>query len=284
MRVAFATCRALPDGWPDDHAAAKLLGAEFRSWDDESVDWRRYDRVVLRSVWNYSRRVDEFLEWCRAVGPHSLRNRPALVAFNADKRYLRQLSAPVVPTSFVGPGDALPSFSGEVVIKPNVSAGARDTGRFAPAARTEAVALIERIRARGRVALVQPYLTAVDRTGETALVFIGGQLSHVLTKHAVLRDHGVAPMIEGEIGVAQAMLDDDLVTAGTADELQRSLANDIHDQISGRFGPPLYARIDLAPGLDGSPVLLELELIEPSLYLALAPGASERLSAAVANS
>lgn len=195
--------------------------------------------------------------------------------------YLRQLSAPIVPTSFVDAGDALPSLSGEVVVKPNVSAGARDTGRFGPAVHGDAVALIERIRASGRVALVQPYLTAVDRAGETALVFIGGRLSHVLSKRAVLRDHGVAPMIEGEVGVAQAMLDEDLVAAGTADQVQRSLANDLHDEISARFGPPVYARIDLVPGPDGSPVLLELELIEPSLFMQLAPGASERLAGAI---
>ncbi|MGB2711454.1 MAG: hypothetical protein WBC33_08040, partial [Conexibacter sp.] len=133
MRVAFATCSALPAGWADDHAAARLLDADFCVWDDPAVDWQAYDRVVLRSVWDYTARLDEFLAWCRAVGRERLRNVPELVAFNADKRYLGELSAPAVPTTAVAPGEPLPALAGEVVVKPSLSAGARDTGRFGPA-------------------------------------------------------------------------------------------------------------------------------------------------------
>jgi hypothetical protein len=281
MKVAFAACSAMPDGWVDDHFAAGLLGADFRQWDDETVDWNACDRVVLRSVWDYSGRVEEFLAWCRDVGPGRLRNPPALVAFNADKRYLRQLSGPSVPTRFIAPGDDVPAFDGEVVVKPNISAGARDTGRFGPAARAGAVELVERIRASGRVALLQPYLSEIDVRGEIALVFIGGELSHVLTKRAVLRGDGAAPLEDAELGVAAAMLEDDLIGAGTAEAPQRLLASAIYAEISARFGAPLYARIDLVPGPDGAPVLLELETIEPSPYLATSPGSSERLAAAV---
>ncbi|HEY5332843.1 MAG TPA: hypothetical protein VIJ21_04790, partial [Solirubrobacterales bacterium] len=174
MKIAFATCADLPAGWHDDQEAARLLGAEFVVWDDPAADWEAYDRVVLRSVWDYSRRAEEFLAWCAAVGPGRLRNSPDLVAFDADKRYLGELGAPTAPTTFVGPGDPLPELAGEVVVKPNVSAGARDTGRFSPAAHAKALALVERIRASGRVAIVQAYLTDVDRAGETALVFLAG--------------------------------------------------------------------------------------------------------------
>lgn len=271
----------MPDGWEDDHLVARLLGADFRVWDDAAVDWSAYDRVVLRSVWDYSARSGEFLAWCRAVGPGKLRNPPELVAFNADKRYLNQLSAPSVQTTFIAPGHEVLPFDGEVVVKPNISAGARDTGRFGPAAHAVAVALIERIHASGRTALLQPYLSAIDEQGETALVFIGGVLSHVLTKRAVLRGDGVAPVADNELGVATAMLEDDLVGPGTADTAQRAVASAIHAEISGRFGVPVYARIDLVPGPDGAPVLLELETIEPSLYLAISPGSSERLADAV---
>jgi hypothetical protein len=282
VRVAFATSSLIPDGWPDDAPAAALLGAEYRCWDDATVDWAAYDVVVLRSVWDYTDRLDEFLAWCRRVGAQRLRNVPDLVAFNADKRYLAELAAPTVPTAFVGRGDPLPDLEGEVVVKPNVSAGARDTGRFGPAVHAEAVALIEAIRASGRVALVQPYLPGVDTQGETALVHFGGELSHVLRKRAVLAPDEVAPLAPDDpLRVAAIMHDDTLVTAGEATEAERALARRIVAEVSERFGTPLYARVDLVPGPDGAPVLIELEAIEPAFYFATAPGAAERFAAAV---
>jgi len=281
VKVAFATCSALPGGAADDQHAARLLGADFRAWDDDGVDWDAYDRVVLRSTWDYTGRLYAFLAWCRAVGPRRLRNPPALVAFNADKRYLAALSAPSVPTTFVAPGDALPALDGEVVVKPGVSAGARDTGRFGPTTHDAALALVERIRASGRVALVQPYMPQVDERGETALVFVGGELSHVLHKRPVLRGEGVAPATGGPLGVAEAMLEHDIVVPGTADAVRRAFASRVHAEVAARFGQPLYARVDLVADRDGAPLLLELEAIEPALYLAGAPGASERFAAAV---
>ena len=281
MRVAFATCAAMPGGSPDDAEAAALIGAEFPRWDDASVDWHAYDRVVPRSVWDYSSRLEEFLGWCRAVGPARLRNDPELVAFNADKRYLGELDAPCVPTVYLDSGDPLPPFTGEVVIKPNVSAGARDTGRFTESTSADAAELVARIHARGGTALVQPYLPHVDDHGETAVVFIGGRQSHVLRKRAVLRGPGVAPVAPGELQVAAAMFEDDLVVPGTADAAQLSLAEAIHDEVSSRFGTPLYARVDMVATPDGRPVLLELEVIEPRLYLLDVPGSSERFAAAI---
>jgi len=281
LRVAFVTCSALPAGWDDDHAAAKLLGAEFRAWDDPIVDWAGFDRIVIRSAWDYTTRVDEFLAWCAAVGPRRLRNPPGLVAFNADKRYLAELSVAAVPTAFVGPREAPPSLEGEVVVKPNISAGACDTGRFGPAAHGAARALIARIQAGGRTALVQPYMAAVDHRGETALVFLGGELSHVLRKGAVLAPDEVAPLAAGKPAQAAAMLRDDLVTTGVADPAERALADRVIREISERFGPPVYARVDLVMDARGKPLLLELEAIEPELYLARSPGAAERMVAAI---
>ena len=281
MKVAFATCADLSEGWPDDQEAARRLGAEFVVWDDPAVDWEAYDRVVLRSVWDYSRRAEEFLAWCAAVGSARLRNPPELVAFNADKRYLGELDAATAPTAFVGPGDPLPDLEGEVVVKPNVSAGARNTGRFGPGAHADALALVEKIRASGRVALVQTYLADVDRSGETALAFIAGELSHVLHKRAVLRGDGVAPVAPGPMGVAAAMLEDDLVVASDADAAQREFAETVLAEITERFGTPLYSRVDLAADAAGRPVLMELEAIEPCLYFDLCPGSAERFAVAV---
>ncbi len=242
MRIAFATCSALRDGWDEDHAAAGLLGAEFRTWDDPSVDWTAFDRVVIRSTWDYTARVEEFVAWCSAVGRERLRNTPGLVAFNADKRYLAHLPLPTVPTVFVAPHEQPPALEGEVVIKPNVSAGARDTGRFGQGAHDQARALIARIQASGRVALIQPYMAAVDELGETSCVFLAGALSHVLRKRAVLAPDEVAPIATGKHAPAAAMLRSDLVTVGTADGAQRAVAHEALAEISERFGTPLYAR------------------------------------------
>lgn len=281
MRIAFATFDVMPDGWVDDHPVAELLGAEYRVWNDPTVAWEAYDRVVIRSAWDYSHEIDAFVAWCRAVGPSRLRNPPELVAWNADKRYLADLRVPTVPTSFVAPGEPLPVLEGEVVIKPNVSAGALDTGRFPAQRHGEARELIGRIHASGRVALVQPYLTGIERQGETALVFIAGELSHVLSKRLVLREPGEAPRAPGGIRAAAVMLEPDLVAAGAADDAQRELARAAYREVAERFGDPLYARVDLVPGPDGKPVVIELELIEPHLYLATSPGAAERLAAAI---
>jgi hypothetical protein len=237
--------------------------------------------VVLRSTWDYSRRADEFLAWCAAVGPERLRNRPDLVAFDADKRYLGALGVRIAPTTFVGPGDPLPALDGEVVVKPNVSAGARSTGRFGPARHAEALALVERIRAGGRVAIVQSYLADVDRNGETALVFVAGELSHVLRKRPVLRGEGEAPLDDGPLGSAAVMSEDGLVVAGRADAAQQEFAAEVLAAVGERFGTPLYARIDIAADADGRPVLMELEAIEPCLYFAKSPGSAERFARAV---
>jgi hypothetical protein len=281
VRVAFATCSEFPQGSPDDAQAAAALGADAAAWDDPVVDWGAYDRVILRSTWDYTFGVERFLEWCRAVGAERLRNDADVVAFNADKRYLHELSCPSVPTVFLAPGEPLPAWDGEIVVKPNVSAGARNTGRFGAAVADDARALVARIHASGRTALVQPYLRSVDSRGETALVFIAGELSHELHKRPLLAPDEVAPVIEGPLAVARAMLDKNLVVARAAADDERALARAIIDEVSERFGVPLYARVDMVREDGGRPLLLELELIEPRLYFEQAPGAAGRFAAAV---
>jgi len=280
-RIAFATCSAHPAGIEDDRQAARLLGADFRVWDDPSVDWHAYDLVVIRSVWDYTTKIDAFLAWTEAVGGERLRNRPELIRFNSDKRYLTMLDAPTVPTTLLEPGQAMPGYGTEIVVKPNISAGARDTGRFMPDASGEAAALVQQIHASGRAALVQPYLPGVDIDGERAVMFFSGEISHVLHKRPVLRGAGVAPRAADAHSPAAIMLEPDLVVPGTASAEQLQLAQRVHAEISARFGQPLFARVDMVPGSDGAPVVIELEAIEPALYLGLIPGAAERFAAAV---
>jgi glutathione synthase/RimK-type ligase-like ATP-grasp enzyme len=281
-RIAFATCSVLPDGIEDEQELAQLVGAEYRVWDDESVDWNAYDRVVVRSTWDYTRRPEDFLAWADSIGPQRLRNTPQLLRFNADKRYLTQLAAPTVSTTLLEPGDRLPGYDTEIVVKPNISAGARDTGRFQPDAADEAAELVAAIHADGRAALVQPYLPGVDEHGERAVVFFGGAVSHVLHKRPVLREPGVAPIAQGAHAPAAIMLEPDLVIAGRATPAQLELAHAVHAEISAQFGQPLFVRVDMVPGPEGDPVLIELEAIEPMLYFDLIPGAAERFAAAIA--
>jgi hypothetical protein len=280
-RIAFATCSEHPDGIADDQLAAQLVGAEFQTWDDESVDWHAFDRVVVRSVWDYTTKLEAFLAWADAVGSERLRNTPELLRFNSDKRYLTGLEAPTVPTTLLEPGDPMPGYDTEIVIKPNVSAGARDTGRFMPDAAGEAAGLVEHIHRGGRAVLMQPYLPGVDIDGERAVVFFGGAISHVLHKRPVLRDPGIAPVATAAHAPAAIMLEPDLVVPGTASAEQIQLAQRVHAEIAERFGQPLFIRVDVVPGADGSPVLIEIEAIEPMLYLDLIPGAAQRFAAAV---
>jgi hypothetical protein len=286
VRIAFATCADLPDGFSDDHAAARLLSATYQVWNDPDVDWRRYDRVVVRSVWDYTLRAGEFVAWAARIGPERLRNQPALLEWNSDKTYLADLAGagiPTVPTTFVRPGDPPPVLVGEVVVKPTVSAGGRDTGRFGPEHHDDAAALLDAILSSGRTAMVQPYLGAVDTLGETAVVVLGGSVSHVLHKKAVLRPDEVAPVdpSRGDFAPAEVMFDDDLVTAGHADEAHLALADEVVFELHRRFGPSLYLRVDLVPGDDGTPVVMEIEAVEPCLYLDTTPGAAERFVTAV---
>jgi hypothetical protein len=288
VRIAIASCAGAGEDWPDDRILSTRLEARgsevsVEPWDGDA-DWGAFDLVVVRSTWDYTGRRDEFVSWGRRVGDR-LRNAPALLEWNSDKRYLEDLEAAglaVVPTAFLAPGDRFPPLDGEVVVKPAVSAGALDTGRFGPGAHGEARDLIERIHAARGTAMVQPYLHDVDTNGETAIVFIAGEVSHVLHKKAVLAPDEVAPLREAGITAAEAMFRPDLVTSGQATPAEVETAHRVMAHVSGRFGePPLYARVDMLAGPGGQPVLLELEAVEPNLYLQTSPGAAERLAEAI---
>jgi hypothetical protein len=147
-----------------------------------------------------------------------------------------------------------------VVVKPTVSGGGRDTGRFGHGAHASAIDLIRAIGASGRTAMVQPYLQSVGTEGEAAVVFVDGRFSHGLRKRAVLTRESVAPTRDDRIGAAEAMYDPDLVTAATPTDDELVVAPEIVDYLARRFeGPPLYARVDLARDADGAPLVLELE-------------------------
>ena len=280
--VALATA-AVARGLDDDMAplaeALDRRGIDHRvlDWDDPAADWASFGLVVVRSVWDYTRRPAEFLAWAdRVAGLTLLANPPAALRWSADKRYLADLAragVPVVPTAFAAPGEAMDwPDAAAVVVKPAVSAGSLDTERYPAARRPEAQAHVDRLHRAGRVAMAQPYLDAVEERGETAIVHLDGALSHVVRKGPML--------VPGLATVAGLFVEEDVRPAeATADEVslaERALAAAPGD------GSLLYARADLVPGADGAPVVLELELVEPSLFLDHGEGAVDRLAAAVA--
>jgi glutathione synthase/RimK-type ligase-like ATP-grasp enzyme len=265
--------------------AALGLAAVPEVWTDTSIDWSAFDAVVIRETWDYSQDRLAFLEWTRAVSAQALLLNPApVVEWNTDKRYLRALAMqgmPVVPTAFVEPGDdpmawqPAPGYA-DVVVKPAVSAGSRDTMRYAAAGPLEAArAHVGGLLDAGRTVMIQPYLEAVDTIGETALVFIGGDFSHAIRKGPLLVRDVAADRVEGLF--VQEQID---AREPTDDELE--VAQRIDACIPGGVTDVLYARVDLIPGPDERPLLLELELTEPSLFLSHASGAADRLAAAIA--
>ncbi|MEV4660257.1 hypothetical protein [Micromonospora sp. NPDC049301] len=287
-RVALVTCTELADLDPDDRfvlapLAARGIAAEAVVWDDPDVDWSSYDLVVLRSPWDYALRRDEFVAWAASVP--TLVNPADVVRWNTDKRYLAELSAagvPTVPTSWVEPGESWqpPADTGEYVIKPAVSAGSQDTGRYDladPEHRELAGAHVRRLSDARRLTMVQPYLTAVDTEGETALLFLAGP-NGLAFSHAIRK----GPMLTGPDLGPDGLYKAEEITARTAAPAQLTVAEKTLAVVPGGTDQLLYARVDLIPGPDGDPVLVELELTEPSLFLGHAEGAPGRLAEAIA--
>ena len=261
---------------PDLPIAAAALadagfGVDLVRWDDETVDWAAVDLAVVRSCWDYAWRLEEFLGWAGSVP--RLRNPVEMLRWNTDKTYLRDLERaglPVVATVW-NPREAadLPD-AAEWVVKPSVSAGSRDTARWADP--VDVLAHVAELVGAGRTAMVQPYLTSVDDAGETAMLFIGGRFSHAVRK---------GPLLARGEGVRQDRDSRGNLSAAVPTTAQRDAAQAVFDAIPALVGvdaAPLYARIDLVQDEGGRPVLLELEVTEPSLFL---PQASEAAVALV---
>ncbi len=263
-RIVLAGCRALPEGDGDDAelvAALRQRGlhARWLSWDDPEC--LRADLVILRATWDYIDRLDEFLDWSGRIA--NLLNPPAVVAWNTDKRYLTDLAAagvPTVPSRFFAPGERVTVPKGEVVVKPAIGAGSVGAQRFtdARAAREHAAALHD----AGSTALVQPYDARVQE-GETAMVFLSGEQSHAFTKGPMLPGAGQQPVFDPSGTYAEESL-----TPADPDFELWDVGHAALDAAAARLNinatDLLYARVDVIGGPD-NPLLLELELVEPSL-------------------
>lgn len=259
------------------------VDARWAAWSDPAVVWADA-LVVLRSTWDYTEHRGDFLRWAEQLP--LVANGADVVAWNANKTYLRDLDAaglPIVPTVFVEPGEdadrsgAFDSLAGdpevsEVVVKPSVGAGSRGVGRFAADRVAAARAHVAALHADGRTVLVQPYLSDVDTAGETALVYVDGVFSHSIRK---------APLLVAG-GGAHGDYVGERVEPRTPTADEQAVGQDVLAAVRDRFGADqLYTRVDLLPSPAG-PRIVELELIEPSLFLRYGTGAADRLARAIA--
>jgi O-ureido-D-serine cyclo-ligase len=295
--VSAAEALALDEDMPPLLAAFAAAGADAVavSWDAAGVDWSRFDLAILRSPWDYVPRLTEFLAWGERVSRQTrLLNSLEVVRWNIDKHYLEHLAhagVPVVPTRFIEPGEsaaqALEQFlharplrpgaaaaiahqpQRELVIKPAIGAGSKDAARYRGHEIDDAIAHAERLLAQGRSAMLQPYLAHVDKHGETAMVYVDGRFSHAIRK---------GPLLRPGAGLVEGLFAAEDITAREPGKDEGRIAKAGFNAIP--FPTPLYARIDLVRDATGAPVVLELELIEPSLFFAHGPGAAERFAAA----
>jgi O-ureido-D-serine cyclo-ligase len=285
--VTAREARDLDEDLPPLFAALTRAGAAVRvvDWDDAGIDWANFDLALLRSTWDYSMRMPEFLAWAeRASQSTHLVNPLPMVRWNTDKHYLDELmhaDVRTVPTTFVEPGEsaaqAMNAFlvqhaATEFVVKPAVSSGSRDAQRYGRRELDVSILHVQRLQDANRSVALQPYLDRVDADGETALIYFAGRFSHAIRKGPLLR-RGEAP--------TPALFAPEQITARVPrlDELRTG------ERALGAipFATPLYARIDLIRDADAAPRVLELELTEPSLFFAHAAGSVERFAALVLN-
>lgn len=277
MDVAIASCRTLPD---PDHDEAPLLEAlaaagidtGVMAWDDPAADFSQARLTVLRSTWNYPSDRDGFLLWAaRTAEASQLCNPLPVVRWNSHKRYLLELETQgvaIAPTELVPRGSSISLaevLAGrrwhDVIVKPAVGAASFRTRRFGADQLDAGEGHLRDLSGAGDV-LVQRYLPSVEDHGERSVIWIAGELTHAVRKRRRLEgdDERVEP---DAVDVAPA----------EADLARRAIA--------AVNGPIMYARIDMAPGPDGSPVLMELELIEPSLYFPQCREALDLFTAAI---
>ncbi len=273
--VHLLTGESMPKPDPETHLLTEALSQQGVShlvvqWTDPAAG-ADADLVVVRTPWDYIHRCDEFLDVCRRL-PAPVLNPPAVLAWNSHKRYLVDLAAagvPVVPTRLVRAGDEATVIDGEagagLVIKPAVSSGSRGAGRFAAGDPAAAAHLAELVTDSD--ALVQPFVESVAEQGERSLIFLGGRFSHAVDKLPAAGDYRVQEMYGGRYRahvptVAETQAAEQALAAAPAGEL-------------------LYARVDLVAGPDG-PLVMELELIEPELFLGFDAGAPRRMAQLIA--
>lgn len=281
-RCALLTIESLEGFVADDHLLVPPLEkrgwqVDFVPWDSRGTRWDDYEIVVIRSTWDYYRRWEEYLEVLAQIegSQAELHNPLDIVRWNIDKRYLADLEergATIVPTVWQSPFDpaSLPDVrsqlgSDELIVKPNVSAGADATYRLPASTTAESLADIAQELGTRRV-MLQPIVASVMEVGEYSLFYLGGGFSHAILKTP--KDHDFRVQEEFGSSIVPVVPEADLMKAAAR-------------VMAAVDRPLLYARVDLVRLADGTPAVMELELIEPSLYLRYDEGAADRMAAAI---
>jgi len=265
------------DGFEHDFMMDALRGPfadrgmtlEDISWDDAKAGWSNYAGVIIGTAWDYWDRLDEFLAALHRIeGQTRLFNPASLVEWNVRKTYLRDLEArgaKLIPTIWLGVADeaaAKAAFdrlgTDDLVFKRQVGAGAKGQHRLKRG---------ERVPDMPHAMMVQPFLPMIQTEGELSFIFIDGDLSHALVKRAQPGDYRIQSSYGGR---------EEAITPST-DDLAAARAI-----IAALDEPPLYGRVDMLRGADGSLLLMELEVIEPYLYPVEGPELGERMAAGVA--
>lgn len=280
-RVVLASCSQLRPEEVDDRpfwAALRGLGADvtIADWADPRVAWSGFHACLIRTTWDYQQQPQAFLDWARRVGALlPLYNPVPIVEWNLDKRYLADLQAwgfPIVPTVWLAPGSEVDVAAecrargwARGFVKPRIGANAFGTLRFDcdDAGLDRAQAFVTEALSRGPQ-MLQPYLPSVERRGELSLIYIDGQLSHATRKIPAQGDYRV----QDDWGATDAP---EIPSAAA-----KALGDALAQRLRGPDGAPLlYARLDLIEADDGSPLIVEHEIIEPSLFFrhdAASPG------------
>ena len=275
-RLALVTCSELPEPDPDEDLLLQSLrkaglAAEMLAWDDPPLELETFTCCILRSCWNYYEEPDTFLDWIAYASSRSrFINPPNVVRWNLHKRYLQELEdrgVPIIPTLWLEHGEGVDLLTTmrtrsweDVVIKPAISAASFRTKRFPLRQVGEAQDFLEALL-QERDAMVQRYMPGVEGRGERALVWIDGQLTHSVKK---------SPRFMGD--------GEWISSARPASDQEKKIAQIALSHIDGDL---LYARIDIMYDRDGRPLVSEVELIEPSLFLQQCPAALTRFVDAI---
>lgn len=283
-KLAFLTMSDLGDFCTHDHLAIEPLASlgfevEMVPWDRPQANWEAYEAVIIRSPWDYQQRPAEFFRVLADIDRSSARllNGLEVARWNLNKTYLAELQTggiTIVPTRWIdGPvtqadlTTASHSWGSEqLILKPVVGANADDTFRLTPDIPHDELTVIQQ-RFTGRSAMLQPFVTAVLHPGEYSLFYLGGEFSHAILKTPALGDFRV----QEEHGAQIQAIRPPAHLRQFADQVAKHLPFQL-----------LYARIDLVELSPGQPAIMEVELIEPSLYLGFDPNAPRRFAHAIA--
>lgn len=299
MRIALATCRSLPSHERDDLpllAALRERGVEVEPlvWDDDTVEWSRFDAVLLRSTWDYQDKHAQFVAWAQRVAECTRLFNPApLVAWNTHKQYLRELEqhgVPLAETEWFAAGhhlhhehDLAAAVRARGItrgfLKPLVGANARSTLRFDATDPTELAAAQAHLASLiGRVdMMLQPYLASVEREGELSGIFFDGALSHAVRKVPAAGDYRV----QDDWGAHDEPVVLEPEAIAVCEQTFAGMAACFRQRGWDIPLPLLYARVDLLRDDAGRWVLNELEIVEPSLFFRHGPMAAHTLARAL---